>query len=459
MKPPLNSQESWRPDEHVCAFQKALDAYEKDHPDWRFEVLFSFVQRALFGLKKQIEDPGNKNVKWDSPFTEFHHPVEWDWDVKDVPSSKLTTGKFTPQNTRDSETTRKTVAEMMVSHLNTLALQDFTNHIWLEKRDDAYVVFLPPEFGDLLQSAKGKRQRQELLEELSHPFSIGAGLVEFGDEELQDGKRISKQTAKRLAKLDKLIAIRKFAFVFDINGRHLEMSLVFQIHPLKIDYAAKSAYHSITVGLFTPPEIIDGNPITKTPSDWPQSDVEILWKELFQGISELIDEFIPKTQSQSSEILLVTAELEIPLASSHPDEKNAAKKKILDALMETSSVRKITIESAGGVNNPTAELTGTASREQSKTVDAARPNPWVSGSFYLFAMVVLLGCLTATAKILNSWILPLIFLGVLLLVITVGVLQLRNDDKIQDKTFLTLMKLVFQKMPLLGKVLSRKRTG
>ncbi len=78
------------------------------------------------------------------------------------------------------------------------------------------------------------------------------------------------------------------------------MSLIFQIHPLTIEYERKKAYHSITVGLFIAPEIIEGEIVTTTPAGWPKNDQETLWHELFQEVVKLTDHFIPKAESQTS---------------------------------------------------------------------------------------------------------------------------------------------------------------
>jgi hypothetical protein len=335
--------EKWNPDKYIEILQGALDAYENEHPHWKTEVLISFIRRGLTGLRQQIEDRTNDHVTWDSPFVDFQYPVEWDWNVRDVRLGKLLSGILTSQNTRDLDTARVTLSEMMVRHLNTLALQELTNGVWLEQKGKGYSVFLPPKLNDELRAARGERQRRELLQEFSHPFSIGAASIDFG--ELKGGQRISKQAARQLAEIDKLIAIRRIGFSGDINGRRIEMWLVFQIHPLTIDYERKKAFHLITVGLFTPPEVAGNDIITRTPSDWPHSDIESLWTEIFREVGKIADYLIPKRESQTSEILVVNARLEIPLASSSPEERNAARKKIMDALSQGGLVKEISMTS------------------------------------------------------------------------------------------------------------------
>jgi hypothetical protein len=345
-----NNPDAWNPEKFFKLFQSTLEAYEKEHPHWRIEVLVSLIGRGLLGLKQHIEDPNKTGITWDNPFVELHYPVDWDWNAPrdgDIVSNKLVSGKITQQNTADAETTRKTIGEIMVRHLNTLALQDFTNHVWLEKHEGRsnLIPILPAKFCEELNAIKNQRERQEALNQLARPFSIGAALIDYGDKELKDGARVPKRVLKQLANIDKLIDIPPIRFSGSVSGRKVEMSLVFQIHPLTIDYERKKAYHSITVGLFIMPEIVGDEIVTTTPASWPKNDQETLWRELFQEVVKLTDLRIPKAESQTSEILSINAQIEIPLASSHPEERNAAQKKVLEALSQTGRVREISMKS------------------------------------------------------------------------------------------------------------------
>lgn len=76
-------------------------------------------------------------------------------------------------------------------------------------------------------------------------------------------------------------------------------------------------------------------------------------------------------------------------------------------------------------------------------------NPWISGSFYLFGAVVLLSILAVLTKMIHWAFIPIVVIGGILLVIIIGLLQLRNDDMISDKSFSALLKQVIQQLPLL----------
>jgi hypothetical protein len=195
-----SNPDAWNPDKFIKNFRSTLETYEKEHPHWRIEVLVSLIGRGLLGLKQHIEDPNKTGITWDNPFVELHYPVEWDWNApqaEGIISARPITGKFTPQNTADAETTRKTIGEIMVRHLNTLALQGFTNHVWLEKHkgQENLTPILSAELCEELDAIKNKRERQDALNQLARPFSIGAALIDYGDKEFKNGARVTSISA------------------------------------------------------------------------------------------------------------------------------------------------------------------------------------------------------------------------------------------------------------------------
>jgi hypothetical protein len=88
----------------------------------------------------------------------------------------------------------------------------------------------------------------------------------------------------------------------------------------------------------------------------------------------------------------------------------------------------------------------------------AASGPWSSGSFYLVASVVLIGALVAVGVLLNSWVLPVIIVGALLLLMVLGALQLKQDARLSEEGLLKLMALTLRQLPLLGK-LPKTRAG
>lgn len=71
-------------------------------------------------------------------------------------------------------------------------------------------------------------------------------------------------------------------------------------------------------------------------------------------------------------------------------------------------------------------------------------NPWMSGSFYLAAGVMILALLLVVAKVLPLLVLPIVIVGTLLMISTIGAFQLRQDKGLSQKNFLALMTLTFR---------------
>lgn len=75
-------------------------------------------------------------------------------------------------------------------------------------------------------------------------------------------------------------------------------------------------------------------------------------------------------------------------------------------------------------------------------------SPWVSGSFYLTAVILVITLLLVVASVLPAWAVPLIIVGAVLLVAVVGALQLRHDDRLGDQAFVKLMGQTLRLLPV-----------
>lgn len=80
-----------------------------------------------------------------------------------------------------------------------------------------------------------------------------------------------------------------------------------------------------------------------------------------------------------------------------------------------------------------------------KAKAAKNHNPWVSGSFYLAAFLIVAALLLVAANTIPSWALPIVVIGALLAVSIIGAFQLRQDEGLSQKNFLELM-MVFRFM-------------
>jgi hypothetical protein len=166
---------TWTADKYTRILQNALQGYETEHPHWQAEVLVSLIQWALRRLEYYVELRTETEVNWDSPFVELHFPVEWDWEAEGdgvVSNARWLSGKISAENTADEALARKTLAEIMVRHLNILALQELTNHAWFEKRGDTYTPFVPLDADQMLKGIRSKTERRRTLEEMYRPFVL-----------------------------------------------------------------------------------------------------------------------------------------------------------------------------------------------------------------------------------------------------------------------------------------------
>jgi hypothetical protein len=86
---------------------------------------------------------------------------------------------------------------------------------------------------------------------------------------------------------------------------------------------------------------------------------------------------------------------------------------------------------------------------QSGTQVETHNNPWVSGSFYVFAIVVIMTLLAVISSSLPWYSVGIVFVGGLLAVSIIGALQLRNDKKLSEANFIKLMIEAIKQLPSL----------
>jgi hypothetical protein len=117
------------------------------------------------------------------------------------------------------------------------------------------------------------------------------------------------------------------------------------------------------------------------------------------------------------------------------------------ALARTRAIPK----SMNPEDHPYAEKLSLRELSESQRRAPAPPinNPWISGSFFLAAMVVMIVLLAVMSRVVNPFVLPLTLVAAPLFVITIGVLQLKNDERLKDKNFMELIVLVMKSLPLL----------
>ena len=69
----------------------------------------------------------------------------------------------------------------------------------------------------------------------------------------------------------------------------------------------------------------------------------------------------------------------------------------------------------------------------------ARRGPWLSGSFYLVAMLVIGALVVIAARLVHPAALPVVILGAVFAVSVVGIFQLVQDGALSERTFSNLL--------------------
>ena len=97
--------------------------------------------------------------------------------------------------------------------------------------------------------------------------------------------------------------------------------------------------------------------------------------------------------------------------------------------------------------------TGTNTMENQNNKPVKVKSSWANGSFYLFTFVVVVAGIGYLAG--NLPVIPFVFVIVagVLFVPIIGALQLVQDKRIKEKSFLKLMKMVIGQLPLIGNML------
>lgn len=115
--------------------------------------------------------------------------------------------------------------------------------------------------------------------------------------------------------------------------------------------------------------------------------------------------------------------------------------------------KRLSVTVTGSSADDVAQVSERLSRSIVSSRERAqlRSTPWISGLFYVSALVVIVVLLLAVGKVLALWTIPIVILGAMLLLTVVGALQLRQDDKLKERGFLKLMKDVFRQIPLLAR--------
>jgi internalin A len=112
-------------------------------------------------------------------------------------------------------------------------------------------------------------------------------------------------------------------------------------------------------------------------------------------------------------------------------------------------VKQLVLQHAGSTQNT---LTDTPPGEHivSKHQLKPRTSAWANGLFYLFAFLCVIAALGVAANTISAYVLPIILIAAVIFVPLIGVLQLRMDRNVSEKSFVELVRTVMSHLPLVG---------
>jgi hypothetical protein len=109
--------------------------------------------------------------------------------------------------------------------------------------------------------------------------------------------------------------------------------------------------------------------------------------------------------------------------------------------MFTAPIQHLIIDQSGG-----AEIMPTANPDKVAVTSA-----WANGLFYVFLFTVVFILLGYFAQALPFYTMVLVIFGGILLIPLVGALQLRQDERVSERSFMELIGLVIGQLPLLSR--------
>jgi internalin A len=98
---------------------------------------------------------------------------------------------------------------------------------------------------------------------------------------------------------------------------------------------------------------------------------------------------------------------------------------------------------------------GRGAMEENQNKPIKVKSAWANGSFYLFVFVVVVAGIGFLGNQLSFPVFCVVVIGGILFVPIIGALQLKQDDNLQEETFLELMKLTIGQLPLIGNMLGK----
>jgi len=213
------------------SFGSFLDKYEEANPEWMTITLLQVMYKAIVHLKDLIENPEEKNITWENPFTELQYPVLANW-------------------------------EKVEPHYFTLSSEDF------KAREKAPGEKAEPDYSELTEEERKVRGR--LLEKFVGGFItvkevyifrlltkeillvIGKGKWGYKLPVALDKKIARLPKKERARRIERKITKPARIKLFDIpikGKRPGRVYLIFGVGPCVLNVDEKRAYYPILIGL------------------------------------------------------------------------------------------------------------------------------------------------------------------------------------------------------------------
>lgn len=322
---------------HAKHLADALVAYEADHPEWRLESLLWIAERCLRNLKRLLDDPAQSSISWAHPFVEMHFPVDCDWKTTEAGVSfSLHAGALTKENLKDEDTAVTTLTEIMIRQLEIVTMQHATGNSAYGYENGSYRPMLSPETIDHLEGLESDEARSEELRSVLQPCSFGAGTIQF-PADMQPGDIMPPWVKMQLAKVKPPLVM----IPMPAGKEGTDVAVIFEVHPLVINFDTKKAYFPLTIGLtiFTEPVNIQDNPSPGWVqfATWTQEEKENLWESLYAAIAQQLREMGPaKPAAIEKAVVVVNATMQMEQAAG--ESVDDLRKRALKELEEVGTI-------------------------------------------------------------------------------------------------------------------------
>lgn len=134
-----------------------------------------------------------------------------------------------------------------------------------------------------------------------------------------------------------------------------------------------------------------------------------------------------------------------------------ALEKAEDELLKSEQTLKVAFENLKSAQGEYVQAGGNISSNKSVIGTLQQPqmektNPWISGSFYIVAFLIVMAALAVITINLPWYSVVIVIIGGLLAISIIGAFQLRNDKNLSEENFIKLMITALKQLPLLKKV-------